>query len=1272
MFHKQKIGVIFFFAFIWFNGFVLAQHVKRIETGAGLIRGTINVFEKDSLGYFWIGSDKGLNRYSGLEFKNYDLKSLSSVESTGIIDMLNLNGDLYMISPNGYLITYDYEHDRFEQVLHIDQKRFLSMAQLDEDRILIGLDHGYIIYNLTTQKASDILFPETFINRGIQVSNNVVYVATGKGCYIFDVLPDSDNLSLREVILEKNDIISIAMDSKRRLWIGTEVGGLFIRDEKEIRSVFIKELQKKTYAIRKIEFDTQNNALVAIDRLGLFVFDENLNVINLFGHNIDNPNSIGQNSIYEVYVDKSNAYWLGLREGGINIIYNNDNIFNQIHHVQNDANSINNNTIRAIYESADGALWFGTESGISKYENQKVQNYNSHPKLFNTAVLSIAAYNGDLLLGTYGEGILVFDRNNGVIDKPPFNKEVPLKLVFNISVFNDDIWIAQGNDGPLLHFTKNQLVHTYDVGLVRSMVQGYDDIIYAGSNIGFFEINKRNKSVRKIREDTFNNLNEIHNLNFDQLNNAIWLGSAKGLHKFNLSNEVLDHISVNTNKEIGTVFSIKKDNVQNLYLAATTGLWRYDIKTKLFRKYSDQDGLDIQEFGPGASAILRDGRLAFGGPEGAVVFQPIDLERDPEISKIYLGNFQINGKQPDSLTLDRNINYTRDIVLGYDQNTISFNFETIKFHGSKRNRFEWQLRGYDDSLRNAYGDEKITYSNLNPGDYRLIATGFNADGEKAKSDYLLNIKIKKPFWKSGIALTSYFLILCFFIFLVYRINIANIRKRSDEDRIKFFVEVAHDIRTPVSLIQLLVKQLANQEQVEKSMELIQRNTQNLNEYVSQLLDFQKLDRNQLKLQVSQVNLKACLSKIVDDFTPILKEKSIDVILKVKHIPVWFDVPKMSRIFYNLISNAIKYSNEGSEITISAFLNDKTLRIDFIDNGIGIPEKQQNAIFNRFTRGTNVANQGIPGTGIGLMLSKKIIELHGGKITLESKENIGSKFTILLPGGSEHYGEDVLIHDYDKPEKKDKLEGLLIKEKLILLVEDNIELRSAIKNELGKVHAIIEASNGKEGLLLALSKSPDLIITDVMMPEMDGKELCHLLKTNFKTSHIPIIMLTALADIDDKIKGLETGADAYVEKPFNVSILNATINNLIRSRENISRLLDDKKIDKHLTPDERFLSDVIETIRENLTEKDFSIDKLAEMMGLSRSNLFRKLKGLVQMSPSDLILKIKLNHAEELMKKKSHSRISDIAYESGFHDPKHFSTLFKKYYEKTPKEYIDSL
>ncbi|WGH74976.1 ATP-binding protein [Tenacibaculum tangerinum] len=1260
--------LVFGFFFCCFQNF-FGQQIIRLDSKDGLINGTINAFERDSLGYMWIGTDQGINRYSGVEIKNYNLNDSKKLKGIEIADILNVQGKLYAISTNGILIKYHYDYDSFEELYSEKRNQFLSITSLNNSQILIGLTEGFIIYDLETHEATDVQLKNFINNRKVTFYNNKVYSATSKGLSVFKYQQNTKTLTLEQRYLSNQDIIDFAFDAEERIWVGTEIGGLYIINKQEIKNIPVSQISNKTYAIRQIDFDKNNNALIAIDRLGLFILNDKFETVKSFNHDTDDNNSINQNSIYEIFVDDSNAYWLGFREDGINIIYDKENVFTNIRHIQNDENSIQNNNIRSIYESASGALWFGTENGISKYENKRWTNYNKDPKLFNTAVLAINEYQKKLIFGTYGEGILTLNQSSGKVSNFTLESKKSPNFIFKIKTYNDNLWIG-ASDAPLTHFRNNKFINTYSVGLVRSLIQGYDNINYVGTNSGFFELNKRNASVRKIEEDVFNSSNQIYDLNLDYVNNCIWIGSKNGLHKYNLSTEELENIGNNSKKTIGTVFSIKKDNRQNLYFASISGLWKYNIKQGFFRKYGVQDGMFIEKFGIGPSAKFKDGRLAFGGAKGAVIFNPIDLVEDKPISEIYISNFQINGKEPDSLTLSKNINYTKKLVLDYDQNTLSFNLGTIKFHGSKRNEFKVKLSGYEKDYQINYGDEKINYSNLTPGTYKLNVKGYNADGVKGKNDYTLEIVVKKPFWKTIWAFALYILLFLLFGYLVFRIFRANVRNRFDENRIKFFVEVAHDIRTPVSLIQLLVKQLANQENTEKSIELIQRNTQNLNEYVTQLLDFQKIDQNQLELFISKVDLKDCLAKIIEDFTPIMQEKSLDVSLKVKHIPVWFDKAKMNRIFYNLISNAIKYSNEGGTITIEAHLDDKNLKIKFIDNGVGIPEKQQELIFKRFTRGTNVSNKGIPGTGIGLLLSKKIVELHGGEILLESKENIGSKFTIILPSGTEHYGQKHVIDENDQEESNANIYDFITKNKLILLVEDNEDLRAAVKNELVKNYTVIEASNGKEGLLLALSKNPDLIITDIMMPKMDGKELCKLLKTNFKTSHIPIIMLTALADVDDKIQGLETGADAYVEKPFNVSILKATINNLLKSRENVNRLLDDKKVKKQLTPDESFLSNVITIIKENLTEKDFSIDVLCEKMGLSRSNLFRKLKGLIQMSPSDLIIKIKLGHAEELMKKKVHSRISDIAYESGFHDPKYFSTLFKKHYGKTPKEFIE--
>jgi DNA-binding response OmpR family regulator/two-component sensor histidine kinase len=473
----------------------------------------------------------------------------------------------------------------------------------------------------------------------------------------------------------------------------------------------------------------------------------------------------------------------------------------------------------------------------------------------------------------------------------------------------------------------------------------------------------------------------------------------------------------------------------------------------------------------------------------------------------------------------------------------------------------------------------------------------------------------------------------------------------------------------------LVSQLSDKNKYKNTIELIHRNTQNLNEYVTQLLDFQKADHGMLKLSVSKVDLKKIIHRIVAEVEPLILDKSIDISISIPTTYLWFDENKMSRIFYNLISNSIKYTDQGGEIEIRASVHQKNVIIDFIDNGFGIPEKEQKLIFSRFTRGTNINKKDILGSGVGLMISKKIVELHGGQIQLKSKVNVGSTFTVTLLKGSEHYKEQQLLIDESELVDFDSVIKTNTNSNYrILLVEDNKDLRLTIKRGLEKKYEVIDAPNGKEALLICLAKNLDLIITDVMMPVMGGKEFCKIIKTNFQTSHIPVIMISALGDIDNKIQGIEIGADAYLEKPFNMKILSVMVENLIKSRKELYKIStstsSSKLNSKDKSPDENFLSNVVEIIKNNITNSNFSIDIISEETGLSRSNLFRKLKGLTNMSPVDLVIRIKLNHASELLKKNKSKRINEIAYESGFNDPKYFSTQFKKFYGKTPKQYSE--
>ncbi len=1257
--------LVFFIPFSLFG-----QQIKHLGVYDGIRSGAVRAFEKDSLGYMWIGTSQGLNRYSGYQFKNYD-KFLSS----GVVDIISENGNLFVLGAKGELLQYSYEQDTFKQILALKNVKFLSFKILNSTTIIIGLQKGLLVYDLESKNLSKVLHYKAMFNRRIHLKENKIYVATTKGIIVYDYVQNPTRLVKRKTLLKTIEVLDFDFDNQNRIWVGTYQKGLFVIDNENVQKIKLYDERIKTYTIRALKFDKNNKVLISLEGSGLFIMDEGFKVLNKLEYDPNSLNSLSQNSIYEIFVDDDNFYWLGLREVGVDLIYPRDNPFKNISYVPYKLNSIYNTNIRSIYYEKGGNVWFGTENGISKISpDGKWDNFNTNPDLANKAVLTINQYGDYFILGVYGMGLIKFNPKTGETANFSLKeKEKKSKLIFATYLDKKELWLG-GFDGPVKHYQNNVLVNSYKTGNARSIVAGKGDLMYIGSVNGLFEINKVTKSLQRIKNVDFKNTDQIHSLYFDKQNNYLWIGNTQGLLKYNLATKEIRLINKDVNFESGTVFSIQKDSKENLWFSSYSGLWKLDIQKEAVRKYDNGDGLTIGTFGFGASTKSEDGRLAFGGPKGATLFNPSNLPREEGISKIYISDFQVNGVSVDSVLLEKNINFLNEIELNYNQNSLSFDFETLSLHGSKKTTFSWQLKGYDEFPIVSKNSRKAIYSKLAPGSYSLETKVTNVDGVPSVDTYKINVLIKNPFWLSHWAFILYALVGSVLLYLFVLVKRSRADQMFNENKIKFFIEVAHDIRTPITLIQLLVSQLLSEKNKfnNNNIELIHRNTQNLNEYVTQLLDFQKADRNMLKLSVRQLDLKKILYRIVAEVQPLLKDKSIDIIVSVPKINLWFDETKMSRIFYNLIINAIKYSDEGATIELKASANKKNVTIDFIDNGLGIPEKEQKMIFSRFTRGTNINNNGIAGSGIGLMISKKIVELHGGEIQLKSKENLGSTFTVILKNGSEHYSEKDLIIENSTAHRAAFLEDNLDTHKLILLVEDNVDLRRTIKDELEKKFTVIDAPNGKEALVIALAKNPDLIITDVMMPVMDGKELCNIIKTNFQTSHIPVMMITALSEVDDKIEGLEIGADAYLEKPFNMKILNAMAINLIKSRQVLHQIIyskSDGKI-KVKSPDENFLSEVVQIITKNFTNKAFSIDFLSDKIGLSRSNLFRKLKGLTNMSPSDLVLKIKLNHASELLKINKAIRISDVAYESGFNDPKYFSTLFKKTFGKTPKEYSD--
>jgi len=1265
---KNQISKTILFVLIFSSSLTHGQQIKHLGVYDGISSGAVRAFQKDSLGYMWIGTSQGLNRYSGYEFKTYD-----AYVSDGVEDIINIAGNIFVLGSKGQLLQYQYKQDNFKSILSFKDLNFLSIELLNDHTLVIGLDSGLLIHDLESNKTSKLQHPKTRFNRKIHLRDSKVYVASTNGINVYSYLETTNQLVHERTLLEAIETLDFDFDIQNRIWVGTYQKGLFVIDTQNTLRVDLYSSQVDAYSVRSVAFDRENKGLISVEGVGLLVIDQDLNIVKTLKHDPNKLNSLSQNSIYEIFVDDENVYWLGLREIGIDLVYPKNNAFNNIFYVPYKLNSILNNNIRSIYYDESYNVWFGTENGISKLSpNGTWTNYNNNPSLSNKAVLTINKHNNHLVLGVYGSGLIKFNPETGKTKEfPLFKDENKSKLIFATYIDQNEVWVG-GIDGPVKHYQNSVLVNSYKTGNARSITSNNGDLMFVGSANGLFEINKRTKEIKRIKNEAFKNIQQIYSLYFDESNNCIWIGNTQGLLSFNLTSKEIKHLNKELNIESGTIFSIQQDTEENLWLGSYSGLWKLNPKQGIIRKFDTADGLTIKSFGFGASTQSSNGRLAFGGPQGAALFSPKDLVSEKEDLNIYVSQFKINGVVPDSTVLQENINFLKKIKLNYNQNSLSFNVETPKLHGSNKQVFSWELKGYDDQPTLSKNSRQAIYSKVPPGAYSLETKVTNVDGELSSQSYKIDIIIKQPFWLSFEAFLCYLLLgfVMFYLFVLLK------RSRSDQkfndNKIKFFTEVAHDIRVPVTLIQLLVSQLTDKKKLQNSVELIKRNTQNLNEYVTQLLDFQKAERGMLDLSIEKVDLKKIIHRTVAEFEPLLIEKSIDISMSIPKVYLWFDETKVSRIFYNLISNAIKYSEDGGQIEIKVLANNKNVQIDFIDNGIGIPEDEQKLLFSRFTRGTNINNKGISGSGIGLMISKKIIELHGGSIEFTSKLNIGSTFSLTLKKGSEHYKEKDLFVKQSEVLDSESIEEGITSNKTLLLVEDNEDLRVTIKFELEKKYTVIDAPNGREALVIALSKNPDLIITDVMMPIMGGKELCNSIKTNFQTSHIPLIMITSLNDVDDKIEGLEIGADAYLEKPFNMKILNAMIANLLYSRQTISQISNSSTdLKEHVkSHDENFLSDVVEIIKKNITNSEFSIDLISEKTGLSRSKLFRKLKGLTNMSPVDLVIKIKLNHASELLKNNKRMRISEVAYASGFNDPKYFSTLFKKFYGKTPKVYSE--
>ena len=1089
-----------------------------------------------------------------------------------------------------------------------------------------------------------------------------------------------------------NDIMSLAIDQEGILWLGTVTNKLCSVPVSEMltssKPHFTHYRNFDRYCVLSVYEDRSANIWAAFIGRSVYRYNKRQNSFIWYHKTENNPNSITSGSII-VYEDRSGNIWFG----GYGLDRYNP-VSGEVTHFRYDPgnpNSFSSPYLLSICEDKFGYFWIGTDDrGLNRL----------NPK---TGVVTHIFEN---LTDTFGL------RSN----------EIRQVLLDN----SDNLWIASDKSGLQLYSIKENRFYYYDLNpdveweTLKGMHLDQSGTLWAYTfDQGCYALRVKNYRVESLKHYFYDprNPNSLRsNLIGDVIRprivdtNAVWF-AADGLNRLDLTTETFTHITMDEGLPSNYVLKILEDNDGNIWCSFDNDIAMYDIRTGKIKSYSDGDGMPFTGFGsrPQNACKLSDGQLIFGG-SSSMGFYPEQIKQNMIVPPVYLTDFKVFHE---SIKLDTSIQFLKMIELPYDQNVFTFEFAALNFSDPEKNQYAYKLEGlYDDWIH--IGNERVaSFTNIEPGEYIFWVKGSNNHGVWNENGASIRVIIMPPWWATTWAYLIYALSGLGAIYYTWKLQLKRIRIRHDyemsrfeaekmhevdELKNRFFANISHEFRTPLTLILGISKKVLEnaQDKVFKDdIGIIKRNAKRLHGLVNQLLDLSKLESGNMTLQTSPVNIIPLLKGLVLSFASFAERKKITLGFNAdeEKIILYLDKDKVEKIVNNLLSNAFKFTPQGGRIAFSVLKKDGNAEISISDTGIGIPPERIEKIFDRFYQVDGSHTREQEGTGLGLALTKELVELHKGKISVESSEGKGSTFTIALPLGKDHLKPNEIVRDKIEERKfeaeetgissdfeEHKLSPDIIvvteTEKLLLLiVEDNIDVRNYIKSYLEDEYRIVEAADGEDGVNQAIKHIPDLIISDIMMPRMDGLELCEKLKTDEKTSHIPIILLTAKAADRDKISGYDTGADDYVMKPFDNIILKSRIKNLIRQRVRLREHFIKEgifQVDNTNTRaiDKIFLKKALDVINKHISDETFSVDVFAEETAMSRSQLRRKLLALLGKAPGDLIRTIRLTKAAKLIEQ-NFGNISEIAVEVGFNNPANFAHSFKSYFGVSPSEYQNS-
>lgn len=1266
-----------------YNGYSCLNFLQSPTDSSSLSNNIVNSLALDNNHQLWIGTHQGLNK---LDLRTYKITRFHSDEhdalDTHTIRSLLVSpdnklwvgsdmGGLYCIDLNTHAIV-NYSHNSLDSTSVVDND-IKSLLQDSQNRLFIGTNNGLDLFNPGTQTFTHLLKNESIAHLDLQKDGSILIGLIASGNYYLKL---NNDLSLKKVTIPLefvNKKVIPFSDSEGNLWLSISDHGILYCDDITQQPFLIKHNKNETLGI-----SSNNTKTIFEDRFGdiwLGSFDAGINVFEKrhkpFMHIKDNnaPDGLQNNRVRAIYQDSEDNIWIGTKDGGTLSLFNRENFsFTHYKHSLLDPHSLSNDYIICMTEDKPGYLWVGTLNGLNYFDVKSGKStviYHDEKDVNSpnsNGIYALLKDSDDLYVGTVKYGLDIYNTRTHK-------------------------WSHHQNNGNQGHLSDDR---------VKTLYKDKAENIWVGTQHGLNLYDKKMNTFEYfVNNPTDSNSiseNYILSIHEDKHNN-LWVGTSFGINLMNRQNNTFKTFTTADGLAGNFIKGILEDSEGHLWISTNNGLSRFNYTTKTFKNYNIHDGLQSNEFSPFVCCKTADGEMLFGGNNGFNLFDPLSIVDNQIIPRIVFTSFKLFNKEvavgSSDSPLKSHISHTNSITLDYKQNVISFGYVALNYTSSENNRYAYKMEGFEEQWNDVNTKREANYTNLDAGDYIFRVKASNNDGHWNEKGVAIHLKVLPAPWRTWWAYALYLIITLVIIYWAYHNWVLKNKQKQEHEidllKINFFANISHEFRTPLSLIIAPLEKMlknAHTEEEDKQLKMMHRNTRRLLNLVNQLLDFQKVGSGQLKRNNSLGDIVQFTKDLSHLFIELSDKKDIrfDFHSEMNKCNAMFDHNKMEKIIFNLLSNAFKFTPNNGHVSITLSLdktNERLLIIEVKDNGIGIAPQEIDKVFSRFYQVQNhISNQG---SGIGLALVKEYTEIHEGKISIESQPNEGACFKLHLPIVALNANKNNIPvittiqqinttletnHNTKATQERDK--------PLLLLVEDNDDFRQLLKDDLSPYYTIQEASNGLMGLQKTLEHLPDLIISDVMMPKMDGNVLCQKIKNDKRTSHIPVILLSAQTTQEHYVAAFDSGADQYVTKPCSVDVLHSRIKSLLahhkKSQELFQQKLDVTPSEITITSiDEELIQKALDIIEQNITNPNYSVDELSHELEISRGHLYRKIMSITGKSPSAFIRSIRLKRGAQLLRS-SRLTVSEITYKVGFSSPKYFTKCFKAEFDTLPSQF----